>query len=118
MPNMAPIQLLTRYAQDHRDPRNIALHCWGVPLVLVGLVMAARDFGQLGWAVAFTASGLLLQSMGHWYEGRRPRSGLMGWVVAPLFVAIQGLHRIGLTDALWQEVEQRAGPRRMRDLAL
>ena len=62
MPNMAPIQLLTRYAQDHRDPRNIALHCWGVPLVLAGLVMAARDFGQLGWAVAFTASGMVLKT--------------------------------------------------------
>jgi uncharacterized membrane protein YGL010W len=115
---MAPLQqLLTRYARDHRDLRNIALHCWGVPMVLAGLALLLRDASQLGWAMAFAASGLLLQTVGHWYEGRRPLLGLRAWAAAPLFVGLQGLHRLGLARALWAEVEQAAGPRRLRDLA-
>lgn len=115
---MAPLQLLlTRYARDHRDPRNIALHCWGVPMVLVGLALLVRDASQLGWAMAFASSGLLLQTVGHWYEGRRPMLGLRAWVAAPLFVGLQGLHRLGLARDAWTAVELGAGPRRLRDLA-
>lgn len=115
---MAPLQpLLTRYARDHRDPRNITLHCWGVPLVLLGLTLLLRDASQLGWALASVASGLLLQTLGHWYEGRRPLLGLRGWVMAPLFVGLQGLYRLGLAQDLWARVERAAGPRRLRDLA-
>jgi uncharacterized membrane protein YGL010W len=112
----ATLQLVTRYARDHRDPRNIALHCWGVPMVLVGLGLLMRDLSQSGWALAFVASGLLLQSVGHWYEGRRPLQGLRAWAAAPLFVSLQGLHRLGMARGLWQTVEQGAGPRRLRDL--
>lgn len=115
---MAPLQLLlTRYARDHRDPRNITLHCWGVPLVLLGLALLARDASQLGWALASAATGLLLQTLGHWYEGRRPMLGLRGWVAAPLFVGLQGLKRLGMAQAAWARVEAEAGPRRLRDLA-
>ena len=113
----ATLQLVTRYATDHRDPRNITLHCWGVPLVLVGLLLPLRDLSQSGWALAFAASGLLLQSLGHWYEGRRSRMGLPGWLAAPLFVGLQGLHSLGLARPSWNAVERGAGPRRLRDLA-
>jgi uncharacterized membrane protein YGL010W len=30
--------LLVRYATDHRDPRNIATHMVGIPLVVFSLV--------------------------------------------------------------------------------
>jgi uncharacterized membrane protein YGL010W len=112
-----PLQLVTRYAIDHRDPRNITLHCWGVPLVVVGLLLPLRDLSQSGWALAFAASGLLLQSLGHWYEGRRSRMGMAGWLAAPLFVGLQGLNGLGLAQPSWRAVEASAGPRRMRDLA-
>lgn len=108
---------LTRFATTHRDPRNIALHCWGVPMVLFGLGLLLRDLSSLGWALAFTASGLLLQTLGHWYEGRRPAMGLASWALAPMFVGLQGLHRLGLAQQCWDEVERGAGPRRLRDLA-
>lgn len=108
---------MTRFAASHRDPRNIALHCWGVPMVLVGLGLLMRDLSDLGWALAFTTSGLLLQSVGHWYEGRRPAMGLAGWLLAPMFVGLQGLHRLGWAQQCWAEVERDAGPRRLRDLA-
>lgn len=114
----ATLQLVTRYARDHRDPRNIALHCWGVPMVGLGLALLLRDLSQSGWALAFAASGLLLQSIGHWYEGQRSRMGLSGWLAAPLFVALQGLHGLGLAQPCWRSVERQAGPRRLRDLAL
>ncbi len=108
---------MTRFAAAHRDPRNIALHCWGVPMVLMGLGLLLRDLSDLGWALAFTTSGLLLQSVGHWYEGRRPAMGLAGWLLAPMFVGLQGLHRLGWARQCWAEVERDAGPRRLRDLA-
>ena len=111
------LQLVTRFAQDHRDPRNIALHCWGVPMVMMGLALLLKDLSQSGWALAFAASGLLLQSLGHWYEGRRSRMGLAGWLAAPLFVGLQGLHGVGLAQPCWVAVERGAGPRRLRDLA-
>lgn len=114
----ATLHLVTRYARDHRDPRNIALHCWGVPMVGLGLLLLVRDLSETGWALAFTASGLLLQAIGHWYEGRRSRMGWAGWLAAPLFVGLQGLHGLGLAQPCWQAVENRAGPRRLRDLAL
>jgi uncharacterized membrane protein YGL010W len=114
---LTTLQLVTRFAQDHRDPRNIALHCWGVPMVVMGLALLVKDLSQSGWALAFAASGLLLQSLGHWYEGRRSRMGWAGWLAAPLFVGLQGLHSLGLAQPCWVAVERGAGARHLRDLA-
>jgi uncharacterized membrane protein YGL010W len=115
---MATLQLLTRFAREHRDPRNIALHCWGVPMVLLGwgllLVEPVRTFS---WALALLCSGGLLQALGHVYEGRRPRHGWRVGLLAPCFVALQGLKRAGMAETLWSHVESGAGPRRLRDLA-
>ena len=86
-------------------------------MVLTGLALLLQDAAQLGWALAFVASGSLLQTVGHWYEGRRPALGLLNWLLAPVFVGLQGLHRLGLAQSLWSAVEQGAGPRRLRDLA-
>lgn len=108
---------LVRYAAEHRDPRNIRLHTWGVPMVWLGLFGLLRDQVHLmPWALLL--SGSLLQTLGHVYEGRRPRQGIAGWLVAPLFVALQALNSVGLGRACWAAVERQAGPRRMRDLAL
>ena len=110
---------LHRYAADHRDPRNIVLHCWGVPLVLMGLATVALNGAQaMALSVALLLSGGLLQALGHVYEGRRPRHGFVHGCMAPLFVGLQGLHRLGLAQQAWARVEAAAGPRRLRDLAL
>lgn len=109
---------LQHYAADHRDPRNIALHCWGVPLVLLGLcTLLLQGLQALTLATALLLSGGLLQALGHVYEGRRPRHGFLRGFLAPLFVGLQGLHRVGLAEAAWARVEAAAGPRRLRDLA-
>lgn len=115
---MRTLHWITRFARDHRDPRNIALHCWGVPMVLGGLaVLAAEPARALSWTAALLLSGGLLQALGHLYEGQRPRHGWRLGLAAPLFVALQVLHRLGLAEHSWQAVEAGAGPRRLRDLA-
>lgn len=115
---MRPLHWITCFAREHRDPRNIALHCWGVPMVLGGLAMLAIEPAKaLSWAAALLLSGGLLQALGHVYEGRRPRHGWRVGLAAPLFVGLQGLHRLGLAAHSWQAVETAAGPRRLRDLA-
>jgi uncharacterized membrane protein YGL010W len=109
---------LQRFAADHRDPRNIALHCWGVPLVVAAFASALlQGLASLNLSLALLLSGSLLQALGHVYEGRRPRHGwALSWV-APLFVGLQALHWLGFADAAWRRLERAAGPRRMRDLA-
>jgi|GEM_PF-6239420 len=115
---MNALQWITRFARDHRDPRNITLHCWGVPMVFGGLaVLIAEPAKALTWAAALLLSGSLLQALGHVYEGRRPRHGWRMSLMAPMFVGLQALHWLGLAMDSWQQVEQGAGPRRMRDLA-
>ncbi len=112
-----PSPALIHYAREHRDPRNIALHCWGVPMVWVGLAwILVERVNPMPWALLFTGS--LLQALGHVYEGRRPTQGLAGWLMAPWFVGLQGLNGLGWARAAWSRLEQHAGPRRMRDLAL
>lgn len=108
---------LVRYAAEHRDLRNIALHCWGVPMVWLGLIGLAMARSAAFWPWALLLSGSLLQALGHVYEGRRPSQGVGGWLLAPLFVGLQGAHALGLGRACWAAVEQGAGPRRLRDLA-
>jgi hypothetical protein len=80
-----------------------------VPLVVVGLLLPLRDLSQSGWALAFAASGLLLQSLGHWYEGRRSRMGMAGWLAAPLVRRPAGPARPGTGTA---ELARGGGQRR------
>jgi uncharacterized membrane protein YGL010W len=112
-----PSTALIQYAREHRDPRNIALHCWGVPMVWAGLAwILVERMNPMPWALLLTGS--LLQALGHVYEGRRATLGLASWLMAPWFVGLQGLHGLGLGQRRWAALEQQAGPRRMRDLAL
>ena len=107
---------LVRYAAEHRDPRNITLHCWGVPMVWAGLAWLLQDrHNVMPWAMLL--SGSLLQALGHVYEGRRASVALRSWLLAPLFVVLQALHSLGIGRECWEAVERQAGPRRMRDLA-
>lgn len=64
-------EVLQKYKEDHRDPRNQACHKVGIPLIvgsipvgatLVGLPLAAGMF-TVGWGFQF---------VGHWFEGKKP----------------------------------------------
>jgi uncharacterized membrane protein YGL010W len=170
----AATELLSRYAEYHRDQRNIASHFVGVPLIvfaigvllahpafaighlalspawllfvlaaawylarggpvlgltvslgIAALLLAAHrvadgSFGAwLGWGLSLFALGWLIQLIGHWYEGKRPAftDDLIGLLIGPMFVAAEALFMLGWNKPLMAEIERRAGPTTLRDLA-
>ncbi len=73
----------------------------------------------LAWGTGFFFVGWLLQFIGHWYEGRKPAfvDDVVGLVVAPLFVTAEAMFTLGWNKPLLSEIERRAGPTRIRDMA-
>lgn len=164
-------ELLVQYARYHRDPRNIATHFVGIPLIVfaigallarptwgtglspagllwllttlwyltrgqftLGLVVSLANLGLvvlaallvqgptlgLGWSLALLTLGWALQFMGHYYEGRKPAfvDDLLGLFVGPLFITAEALFALGWGHALRDEILRRAGPTRLRNLAM
>ncbi len=88
---------------------------------LVLLAQAAGTSGAgLGWGFALFALGSLIQSLGHYYEGRKPAfvDDLRSLLIGPMFVAAEALFAAGWKLDLLREIERRAGPKIERDLAL
>lgn len=100
---------------------------------VVGAGIGLLTFAAHGLAHRSTASwlagglgvlglGWLIRSVGQWYEGyegRKPgmlHPGLALWV-APLFVAAEAMFLLGWNAPLRAEIERRAGPTVLRDLA-
>ncbi len=170
----AATDLLSGYAQYHRDQRNIASHFVGVPLIVfaVGVLLARPAFqlgglalspawlvyavtaawyltrgnlalglavsgvvaalllaaqqvahgsfaGWLGWGLGTFAVGWAIQFAGHWYEGRKPAfvDDIAGLFVGPMFVTAEAMFLFGWNKPLLAEIERRAGPTTLRDLA-
>jgi uncharacterized membrane protein YGL010W len=93
----------------------------GVGLLMVLAHRASQgSFGQwLAWWLGFFVVGWTFQFIGHYYEGRKPAfaDDLVGLLVGPMFVALEGLAPLGLFKGLMTEVERHAGPTHLRDLA-
>lgn len=91
----------------------------------VGLLMALAHRvggGLLGWlffGLGFFVAGWVIQFVGHYYEGRKPAfaDDLVGLLVGPMFVVMEMLAAFGLFKPLVSEVERRAGPTVLRNLA-
>ena len=170
----AAIDLLSRYAEYHRDERNIASHFLGVPMIVfaVGVLFARPAFtlaghqlspswllfaltalwyltrgslalglavsggvgvlvllahgvaygsvaSWLSWGVGMFVVGWVIQFVGHWYEGRKPAfvDDLIGLLVAPMFITAEAMFMLGWNKPLLAEIERRAGPTVLRDLA-
>lgn len=169
------VDLLSQYAQYHRDRRNIVSHLVGVPLIVfavgvmlsrpelaragslgitpawvafamaavwyltrgsafLGLVtslavagllwLAERTHGAstpiwLAWGVGVFVLGWVIQFVGHWYEGRKPAfvDDIVGLLVGPMFVVAEVLFFLGWNKPLLAEIERRAGPTHLRDIA-
>lgn len=174
-PFRSATDLLSQYAEYHRDRRNIATHFVGVPMIMFGaLVLLSRPAFELGgvllspawlllslivawtlsrgalalglvtagvwlllawlahrvaaaagtgvwlaWGLGFFGVGWVIQFVGHYYEGRKPAfvDDLVGLFVAPMFVLLEMLAPAGIFRSLMAEVERRAGPTLLRDLA-
>jgi len=171
----AATDLLSRYAEYHRDQRNIASHFVGVPMIVfaIGVLLARPAFnlgglalspawvacavaaawyltrgslvlglavsaavgaltlaaqqvahggglaGWLVWGVGVFAVGWLIQFVGHWYEGRKPAfvDDIIGLLVGPMFVTAEAMFMLGWNKPLLDEIERRAGPTVLRDMA-
>jgi uncharacterized membrane protein YGL010W len=73
----------------------------------------------LSWGVGFFFVGWVIQFIGHWYEGRKPAfvDDVIGLVVAPMFVTAELMFMLGWNKPLLAEIERRAGPTHLRDIA-
>ena len=168
------IDLLTQYAEYHRDRRNITTHLIGVPMIVfaIGVLLARPSFEVGGLAltpawIAFAAAavwwltrgdlmlgaavslatgvliwlaqplaagtvvtwlafgigifvvGWIIQFVGHWYEGRKPAfvDDVTGLLVGPMFVTAEILFALGWKKPLLEEIERRAGPTHIRNMA-
>jgi uncharacterized membrane protein YGL010W len=89
-------------------------------LVLAAKPLAAGGVGAwLGWGLGLFALGWVIQFVGHYYEGRKPAfaDDPVGLLVGPMFVALELLALAGWFRSLSAEIDQRAGPTFVRDLA-
>ena len=71
------------------------------------------------WGGGFFLFGWIIQFIGHWYEGRKPAfvDDVIGLVVAPMFVTAELMFMFGWNRPLLAEIERRAGPTHLRDIA-
>ncbi|RUP26662.1 MAG: DUF962 domain-containing protein [Curvibacter sp.] len=93
-------ELLTQYAHYHRDPRNIATHFVGVPMIVlaVGVLLARASIDLGGWTVsaawlAWAASTVWYLSRGHLATGIAVSAAIAGLMVLahPLATGSTGL---------------------------
>ncbi len=90
-----------------------------VLFALAHLVAGGSVVNWLGWGLGFFVVGWIIQFIGHYYEGRKPAfaDDLVGLLAGPMFVVAEALFAMGLLQPLLREIEERAGPTLIRDLA-
>lgn len=91
----------------------------GVLIALGQPLGAGTTAAWLTWGIGIFVLGWMLQFIGHYYEGRKPAfvDDLIGLLVGPMFVTGEVLFAMGLCKPLLGEIENRAGPTMLRDLA-
>jgi uncharacterized membrane protein YGL010W len=89
-------------------------------MALAAAAIAAQPTSTwLGLGLGLFVLGWLIQFVGHYYEGRKPAfvDDLTGLAIAPMFVTAEVMFALGWNRPLLAEVERRAGPTVLRDLA-
>lgn len=91
-------------------------------IALVGLAHQTAALGTaawLAWGLGTFVVGWVFQFVGHHYEGRKPAfvDDIAGLLVGPMFVMAEAMFAAGWNAPLLQEIERRAGPTIIRDLA-
>src|SRR4051812_18960506 len=86
-------ELLTQYAEYHRDRRNIATHMVGVPMIVfgVGVLLARPAFMLVG--IALSPAWLLFMATAAWYltRGHLIVGAAVSAVVGVLLVLAHGV---------------------------
>ena len=79
-------------------------------LPLVGWLLTSIGIFFAGWVIQF---------IGHAYEGKKPAfvDDLIGLLVGPMFVVAELMFMLGWNKPLLAEIERRAGPTHLRDIA-
>jgi uncharacterized membrane protein YGL010W len=91
----------------------------GALLLLSHQAAAGGLSAWLVWGVGGFVAGWLIQFAGHWYEGKKPAfvDDIIGILVAPMFITAELLFMLGWNRPLLAEIERRAGPTMLRDMA-
>ena len=91
----------------------------GVLAALAHPMAQASTTRWLLWSLTLLALGVLIQWIGHVYEGRRDAFALdlAAPSAGPLFLTAQALFMLGWNRPLQEELQRRAGPPVLRDLA-
>jgi uncharacterized membrane protein YGL010W len=66
---------VAKYERSHQHPVNRLCHTYGIPTILISVVMFAAGFIRHSlwwWAFALFVFGWLLQFIGHAFEGKPP----------------------------------------------
>jgi uncharacterized membrane protein YGL010W len=99
---------------------GLAVSLVNAALMALAIPLADGSTGSwLGWGVGIFVVGWVLQFIGHYYEGRKPAfvDDLVGLLVGPMFVVAEWLFAAGWGRDVLAEIERRAGPTHLRDLA-
>jgi uncharacterized membrane protein YGL010W len=91
----------------------------GLLVLLAHQVAGGGMASWLAWGVGSFVLGWIIQLIGHYYEGRKPAftDDLVGLLVGPMFVVAEWLFSLGWGKSMLAEIERRAGPTHLRDLA-
>jgi uncharacterized membrane protein YGL010W len=93
-------QQLGRYAEYHRDPRNIATHFAGVPMIMFSVVVLLSRPALFELGLPVTPASLAALAAGAYYLRLHAATGLMMAAILALMLWIG--HRIGgLETAAW-----------------
>jgi uncharacterized membrane protein YGL010W len=78
---------MSQYDHEHTNPWNKVMHAIGIPLILVGIILAIFTFGRIG--LVFFVGGWILLFAGHRIEGNKPAffQGIVYFLVGPVWVA-------------------------------
>ncbi|HKV05755.1 MAG TPA: DUF962 domain-containing protein [Candidatus Acidoferrales bacterium] len=78
---------MAQYDHEHANPWNKVLHGIGIPIIIVGVVLALLTFWRTG--LALFVAGWILLFAGHRIEGNKPAffQGVIYFLVGPIWIA-------------------------------
>ena len=114
--------LVAAWYLSRRGPLALGLAVSAATALLMALaagVAGGSTASWLAWGLGMFGVGWAIQFVGHYYEGRKPAfvDDLAGLLVGPMFVMAEAMFLLGWNKPLLAEIERRAGPTHLRDLA-